>query len=459
MDELIYRLNELIINEEISDKAISFTAKAPHLASWNMGCGSKWVNPKSAVGTAAAGGANPTWDAVNKQTGEGHAERMNCCVAVLNALKAHKIQTVAVQEAPSDTNDAFYQKAAAVSGDRKGNIRLAAVGAALVKSPDPVHARVQQLMQQSGVVPHELVLIKNQQGDYILDVHLDWSAPNSPNRKNRAQFLNAVLLSFPNQPFYIMGDSNLERLDLSLIPGAAIFGAPGCYTTDVVMNLNFPQSYLRSFWDAYTPSPSAVSSVSSANIELPPSGVEPVSSSSAVSSSSSSTSIFQKFKSMFGASATIEAKKEVPLIDTLKLEKDSLEMIISEHSYAVANIDLGDETEYYQNQLDQAKAKLPLVMFEVAYLEDFNAQYVQKQSHGMKEMIEDNLLTSIEDVAAYIKGHPKGASSRAAKVFNKLKDANYPGGSPFKEYNQSQSSAAPVLTSSSSPSSSKPRKF
>lgn len=257
--EFIDALNKFIIENHISDKPIAYTEQVPDFASWNIGCGEKWVSPERLVGVDAKKDADPN---PTKDDSVAHEARMKLAAKIAQGIqnkdiRGNKIGNIAIQEAPKDENDKFYRAAGVKPhGAAKGNIRLAGGGEPVDLVNDPDGKKIADLAKAKGIASHEYQVLKVG-GKYVVNIHLDSKMASSQEYKDRVDFLKGLVGVSPQ--VVVMGDSNLrevnkilERNDGSYPGCAACFGIHGAAAQDVIMQQGVKPTY-QAGWDAARP--------------------------------------------------------------------------------------------------------------------------------------------------------------------------------------------------------------
>ena len=266
-EDLVRKFNQLIIDNGLSDKPISYTKQVPDCASWNIACGGRWVDPTFAVGTVnPAVINNPTFPLPNPA----HDARMRCCGRIMWYLQNKEIKNIAVQEAPQNPNDAFYNyvrqfepRTPIEQGSSKStNIRVAMLGAKqLTRGAVLEDANLALIDIMKGLNPREYLITKTKDGKYVVNVHFDYAPPGGGKatediaawQAKRVQCLEAIIKYNKDNPkpdIVVMGDLNIIDAHKKLKDHVVCFGCHGGDTEDGIISPTVrTPGYLASYED------------------------------------------------------------------------------------------------------------------------------------------------------------------------------------------------------------------
>lgn len=274
LEDTIHLINHLIYDDGLlADKQLAWSPNEPDLVSWNIGCGSRWVDIKAAENADASKVViyNPTYDSIKKKYNvPAHNARMQCVAAVLEVLNSKGIKTVNLQEAPGADNDTLYslkdsnnQSIITKNKESKdsGHISTAIYGSLL--PPEKYNSKQRELIDTINAIaassdfkinPSEYQIGFLANGKCMVDVHLDYCGKGMKTTdsqfpafiKTRVDFLNELR----KLDVVIAGDTNRREDEMvkyfssaGSLNGVSTFGTSGCDTDDVIIAPNTTNQY------------------------------------------------------------------------------------------------------------------------------------------------------------------------------------------------------------------------
>lgn len=234
MTDLIKALNHIILKEKISDKPITYTENEPYIASWNMGCGTYWVDTTKPEGALTERLNNPVLKnpAANK-------ERLDCCALILHLLQhsQKKLFAIALQEAPPPL-DSFYELPGAKTIQLNPSVKSATNEIGFIGmhnvNDNKLWTSLHTLTKKYHITEKEYQFGKLSDDRLFIQVHLEYAITDEE-QKNRAAFLKELRLL--DQNIVILGDTNIKRKNLYMPKenfGGETFGIRGTEPVDLI---------------------------------------------------------------------------------------------------------------------------------------------------------------------------------------------------------------------------------